>query len=53
MKRSDNRVRIERWSVKSTDTTKHPSGFKVVTKVAVRDSKGRFHGSTNFQGSRL
>lgn len=48
---SGNRVRVESWTVRSTDTKAHPSGKAVVTKVAVRDSAGRFHGATNFKGS--
>lgn len=50
---SDNKVKVERWAVKSDDKTLHPSGKKVVTKVAVRNSLGQFHGATNFRGSRL
>lgn len=50
-KRSDNRVRVERWAVKAQDKTKFPDGRKVVTKVAVRNSRGQFHGATNFKGS--
>lgn len=43
-KRSENKVRIETWNVAKGGT---------VTKVAVRNSAGQFHGATNFRGSVL
>lgn len=52
-KSSDNRVRVEHWAVKAADKVRHPDGKKVVTKVAVRNSLGQFHGATNFKGSVL
>lgn len=48
-----NKVRVERWSVQTTDRQTFPDGRKVVTKVAVRNRLGQFHGATNFRGSRL
>lgn len=51
-KTSDNIVRIEQWNV--TDPKKQFSdNRKVITKVAVRNSLGQFHGATNFRGSAL
>lgn len=47
MKVSDNTVKVETW-------TKRDGARKVqVQKVAVRNSKGQFHGATNFRGSVL
>lgn len=51
-KSSDNRVRVEQWNVKD-DQRRFSDGRKVVTKVAVRNSRGQFHGATNFKGSVL
>lgn len=51
--RSDNVIRIEQWTVQADDTKKFPSGKKVVTKIATRNSKGQFHGATNFRGSQV
>lgn len=50
-KSTDNVVRIENWNVETPKTPVFPSGRKVVAKVAVRNSKGQFHGATNFKGS--
>lgn len=51
-KRPVNKVKVERWNV--TDPAKRFSdGRRVVTKVAVRDERGRFHPATNFRGSVL
>ncbi len=50
---TDNRVRVESWTVQSSDQKAHPSGTKVVTKVTVRHSDGTFNGATNFRGSFL
>lgn len=52
-KSSGNKVSVERWDVKADDKSLFPSGRKVVTKVAVRNDKGQFHGATNFKGSVL
>jgi hypothetical protein len=51
-KSSGNRVRVEQWNV-ADSKRRYPNGRVVVTKIAARDSKGRFHGSTNFKGSVL
>lgn len=51
-KPSDNRVRFEQWNVRD-ESNKFGNRRQVVTKVAVRDSFGRFHGATNFRGSVL
>ncbi len=48
--KSDNRIRIEQWDVQDPAKA-FASSRKIVTKVAVRDSAGRFHGATNFIGS--
>lgn len=50
---SGNAVRVERWSVQTDKSANFPDGRKVVTKVAVRNPLGQFHGATNFKGSRL
>lgn len=52
-KRSDNTVRMEQWNVAAPDADKtlHPSGRKVATKIATRNSLGQFHGATNFRGT--
>lgn len=47
-KSTGNKVRVETWSVK-----KGTAQAAVVTKVAVRNSAGQFHGATNFRGSVL
>lgn len=47
-KSSDNKVRVESWSV-----NKGTPQAAVVSKVAVRNSLGQFHGATNFRGSVL
>ena len=49
-KASGNTVRIERWTVADT-SGKFSDNRKVVSKIAVRDPLGRFHGATNFKGS--
>lgn len=51
-KASDNRVRVEQWNV-ADPANKFGDKRQVVTKVAVRNSLGQFHGSTNFRGSVL
>jgi hypothetical protein len=51
-KSSDNRVKVENWNV-ADPAKRFSDGRVVVTKVAVRDSRGRFHGATNFKGSVL
>lgn len=51
-KASDNRVKVETWNVKDKDN-KFGDGRQIVTKIAVRNSLGQFHGATNFKGSRL
>lgn len=43
-----NRVSIETWTVK-----KDAKSPVTVTKVAVRNHLGQFHGATNFKGSVL
>lgn len=51
-----NRVRVESWAVSNKGKAKNASvqgDKKVVTKIAVRDAHGRFHGATNFRGSVL
>lgn len=49
-KPSDNTVKVERWNV--SDKAKTFSDNRViVTKVAVRNRLGQFHGATNFRGS--
>lgn len=50
---TSNRVRVERWAVGTPKSATFPDGRKVVTKVAVRNHLGQFHGATNFKGSRL
>lgn len=51
-KPTTNRVRVETWEVR--DPAKRFSDNKVtVTKVAVRNRLGQFHGATNFKGSVL
>lgn len=52
-KSTDNTVRVEAWNVTVPKTKEFPEGKRAVAKVAVRDSKGRFHGATNFKGSVL
>lgn len=52
-KSSGNRVRVENWNVRQPRTTLTPDGRGVVAKIATRDSKGRFHGATNFRGTVL
>ncbi len=44
---SGNTVRVEAWSVQG----ERPTTRKVVSKVAVRDSAGRFLPATNYRGS--
>jgi hypothetical protein len=48
-----NTVRVERWTVGTDKSATFPDGRKVVTKVAVRNRLGQFHGATNFKGSFL
>ena len=50
-KSTGNKIRIERWAVQTPKSELYPDGRKVVTKVAVRDREGKFHGATNFRGS--
>lgn len=52
-KSSGNVVKVEQWTIRSEDKKAHPSGKKVVTKIAVRKSNGQFHSATNFKGSVL
>lgn len=52
-KSSGNRVKVESWNVRQPVTTLTPSGRGVVTKIATRDSKGRFLPSTNYRGTVL
>ena len=51
MKRSDNAVHLEKWNILAGKDKDGSQVRKEVAKVAVRDSKGRFHGATNFRGS--
>lgn len=56
MNKPTNTVRIESWTVPTAKSAAFPDGRKVVTKIAVRVSKGKpgagqFHGATNFKGS--
>jgi len=51
-KPSDNRVKVEQWNVADA-SGRFSDNRKVVTKVAVRNSLGQFHGATNFRGSVL
>lgn len=45
-----NTVKVERWNVQ--DPAKRFSDNRVVvTKIAVRNRLGQFHGATNFRGS--
>ena len=50
-KPSGNRIRVESWNVVANDKKVHPEGRRIVTKVAVRNPLGQFHGATNFRGS--
>lgn len=52
MSKPDNRVAVERWNVRD-EKRRFSDNRVVVTKVAVRNSKGQFHGATNFRGSVL
>lgn len=47
-----NRVRVEQWNV-ADKANKFGDNREVVTKVAVRNHLGQFHGATNFKGSTL
>lgn len=47
-----NTVKVESWTVQDKANT-FGDGRKVVTKVAVRNRLGQFHGATNFRGSVL
>lgn len=47
-----NRVRVENWNVRDS-ANRFGDSRKVVTKVAVRNHLGQFHGATNFRGSVL
>lgn len=51
-KPSGNKVRVESWNVHDS-ANRFGNHRQVVTKVAVRDPAGRFHGATNFRGSVL
>lgn len=51
-KTSGNKVRVEQWDVRDR-SNKYGNGRAVITKVAVRNSAGQFHGATNFKGSVL
>lgn len=50
-KSSTNRVRIEQWNVETRKSDAFPDGRQIVTKIAVRNHLGQFHGATNFRGS--
>jgi hypothetical protein len=51
-KPSDNRVKVETWTVrKPAGQPVQGSTHHVVNKIAVRNSLGQFHGATNFRGS--
>lgn len=50
-KPSDNRVNVENWNVRKSAGSKVKGNREVVTKIAVRNSLGQFHGATNFRGS--
>lgn len=52
-KSTGNKVKVEAWNVATPKSDQYPDGRRDVAKVAVRDSKGRFHGATNFRGSVL
>lgn len=55
-KASSNRVSVERWTVSNTGkgrVASIASPKREVTKVAVRNVRGQFHGATNFKGSVL
>ena len=47
-KSTGNKVRVESWKV-----NKGSANETVVSKVAVRNHLGQFHGATNFRGSVL
>lgn len=51
-KRTDNIVRVEAWTVQEPGKG-NLTVTKTVSKITVRNSKGQFHGATNFRGSRL
>jgi hypothetical protein len=51
-KSTDNKVRVESWNVRDS-ANRFGNRRAVVTKVAVRNSLGQFHGATNFKGSVL
>lgn len=51
-KSTGNKVRVESWNVRDK-ANKFGDKRQVVTKVAVRNSLGQFHGATNFKGSIL
>lgn len=51
-KSTTNKVRVESWNV-SDPKNKFGNKREVVTKVAVRNRLGQFHGATNFKGSVL
>lgn len=51
-KSTDNKVRVEAWNVRDT-SNRFGDNRQVVTKVAVRNRLGQFHGATNFKGSVL
>lgn len=47
-----NRVRVETWNVRDR-ANRFGNGRMVVTKIAVRDSRGRYLGATNYRGTVL
>lgn len=47
-----NTVKVESWNVRDAKN-QFGDSRKVVTKVAVRNRLGQFHGATNFRGSVL
>lgn len=52
MQKSTNKVRMESWNVRDK-SNKFGDKRQVVSKVAVRNHLGQFHGATNFKGSVL
>jgi len=48
-----NRLRIEQWDIACPKSKAFPDGRQIVTKVAIRNNLGQFHGATNFRGSVL
>lgn len=50
-KSTTNRIRIEQWNIECPKDKAFPDGRQIVTKIAVRNHLGQFHGATNFRGS--